>query len=145
MTTMDSVKYRTLLRMLYSLCARLACLSYSKNHGIANPCALRSILLVFVFVDFVSVSSNSSLSLSNSDVKASYPFLIYFDLLHLVSFIFRTDFADVCTRSDRNPRESHSFVFTLNVKTKQYSVFEQNNKREFETLDNKTPVPSFSY
>ena len=47
--------------------------------------------------------------------------------------------------SDRNPMESHSFVFTLNVKTKQYSVFEKNNKRDFETLDNKTPVPSFSY
>ena len=30
---------------------------------------------LFVFVDFVSVSSNSSLRLSNGDVKAFYPFL----------------------------------------------------------------------
>ena len=75
MTTMDSVKYRTLIRKLYSFCAHLASLSFSRNHGIANPCASQSMLLLFVFVDFVRVSPNSSRRLSNGDVKAFYPFL----------------------------------------------------------------------
>ena len=95
LTTMGSVKYRTLLRILYGFYVRLACLSSFSNHGIANQCASRSMLLLFVFVDFVRVSSNSSLRLSNNDVKVFSSFLIYFDMSQFVTSIFRTNFAEV--------------------------------------------------
>ena len=117
MTTTDSVKYRilNLIRMLYSFCARLACLSFFRNHGIANPCALRSMLLFFAFVDFVHVSSNSSRRLSNDDVKAFYPFLYNLTcdswlLPYLGQILLRFEQAF----PDQNPIEGHMLCFLHN-------------------------------